>query len=212
MIVDDHKLFREGIRKLLECDSELKVICEAYDGNECLDKMKIYKPDVILLDINMSELNGLGTITAINKKGKNRPKVLVLTSHYEIDYLFPAFKKGVGGYLLKDVDSVELIRAIHTVYNGGRYIQLKLLPALNSKLLVDNFDKIKVDGITKREMEVLKLIGLGKSNKEIASLLSITERTVKNHLVNIYEKIDCKDRTEAALFCVRNGIVSIHNF
>lgn len=211
MIVDDHKLMREGIRRLLDYDKKINVIAEAVNGVDCIEKLKTYTPDIVILDIDMPEMNGIQTLKVINRKRINRPKVLILTAHHEIDYLFPAFDMGVGGYVLKDVSSIELIRAIHIVYNGGRFIQPSLIPILNSKLIVSNQDSNKIDLLTNRELDILKLVAVGNSNKEVADKLFISERTVKNHLVSIYEKIECEDRTQAAIFCIRNGLVTIHD-
>lgn len=209
MIVDDHKMFREGLRKLIEFDKEIKVVEEACDGLECIHKIRSAKPDVILLDINMPNTDGITTLKELNCR-KHRPKVLILTVHNEIEYVIRVLDLGVDGYILKDSSSRELIRAIRFVYNGERFIQPNLIPLLNSKLIARDIDQEKMDSLTKREMEILKLVALGHFNKDIASILSITERTVKNHMTNIFQKIDCADRTQAAIFCIRNGLVSVH--
>lgn len=210
MIVDDHEMVREGLTKLIEFDEEIKVVEEASDGSDCMCKFRRVKPDVILMDINMPNMNGIETLTALNKR-KHRPKVLILTVHSEIEYLIQVFDMGVDGYILKDASSKELIRAIRFVHEGERFIQPSLIPLLNSKLIARDIDKEKLYSLSKRELEVLKLVALGHFNKDIAGMLSITERTVKNHLTNIFQKIDCDDRTQAAIFCIRNGIVNVHN-
>lgn len=209
MIADDHKMIREGLKKLIELDEEIKVIAEADDGQDCLTKLKIYKPDILLLDINMPVMNGIEALKLINRR-KTRPKVLMLTVHDEVEYVIKAIDLGIEGYVLKDSDSSVLIRAIRTVYDNENFIQPSLIPILNSKLIARDIDKDKIESLSTREMEVLKLCSYGLSNKEVASKLDITERTVKNHLFNIYRKIDCSDRTQAAVFCIRNGLVDIH--
>ncbi|MDE5823114.1 MAG: response regulator transcription factor [Lachnospiraceae bacterium] len=209
MIVDDHKMFREGLTKLIEFDEEIKVVEEADDGLDCINKLRSAKPDMILLDINMSDMDGIETLKELNHR-KHRPKVIMLTVHNEIEYLIKVLDLGVEGYILKDSSSKELIRAIRFVYNGERFIQPSLIPLLNSKLIARDMDREKMDSLTNREMEILKLVALGHFNKDIASILSITERTVKNHLTSVFQKIDCADRTQAAIFCIRNGVVSVH--
>lgn len=209
MIVDDHKMVREGLTKLIEFDKEITVVGEANDGVECMNQYRAVKPDVILMDIDMPDLNGIETFKLLNNK-KHRPKILILTVHNEIEYLIRAVDMGVDGYILKDAGSKELIRAIRFVYEGERFVQPGLIPLLNSKLIARDMDREKIDLLTNREMEILKLVALGHFNKDIASILSITERTVKNHMTSIFQKIDCVDRTQAAIFCIRNGVVSVH--
>lgn len=209
MIVDDHKLIREGLKKLIEFDGEIKIIEEAIDGDDCLNKLRTVTPDVILLDINMPEKDGIETLQILNKS-RNHPKVLILTVHNEIEYLIKAIDIGVDGYILKDSGSKELIRAIRSIYEGEKFIQPSMIPLLNSKLIARDIDREKLDSLSNRELEVLKLVAGGYLNKEIGCMLRISERTVKNHLTNIFGKIDCTDRTQAAIFCIRNGLVSVH--
>ena len=209
MVVDDHKMVREGLTRLIEYDEEIRVVDEAGDGLERIHKIRSAKPDVILLDINMPEADGIGTLKELNRR-KYRPKILILTVHNEIEYLMKVLDLGVDGYILKDSSSKELIRAIRFVYEGERFIQPSLIPLLNSKLIARDLDQEKIDSLTNRELEVLKLAALGHFNKDIASILSITERTVKNHLSSVFQKIDCTDRTQAAIFCIRNGVVRVH--
>lgn len=209
MIVDDHKMVREGIKKLIEFDSDIKVVDESNDGEDCLTKLRSVKPDIILLDINMPELNGIETLKALRHR-KHCPKILILTVHNEVEYLIKAIDIGIDGYILKDADSKELIRAIHVIDNGEKFIQPSLIPLLNSKLIARDADKEKIYFLSERELEVLKLAAVGLLNKEIGEKLNISERTVKNHMTNIFRKIDCNDRTQAAVFCIRNGLVSVH--
>lgn len=209
MIVDDHRMVREGLTKLIEFDHEIKVVEEADDGLDCMKKYQVAKPDVILLDIDMPDMNGIETFNILKHK-KRRPKILILTVHNEIEYLMKVLDMGVDGYILKDAGSRELIHAIRFVYEGERFIQPGLIPLLNSKLIARDMDREKIALLTKRETEILRLVALGNFNKDIASILSITERTVKNHLTNVFQKIDCADRTQATIFCIRNGVVSVH--
>lgn len=208
MLVDDHALIREGIKQLLEFDGSIDVIEQASDGAECLEKLQHVQPDILLLDINMPNVNGIEVLEEIKKK--NIPvKVLMLTVHSEAEYLVQAVDIGANGYILKDSGSEELKKAIQSVMDGDSYIQPSLIPSLNSRLVNRDIDKEKIAALTKREMEILTQIAGGMFNKEIAMNLNISERTVKNHISNIFKKIDVSDRTQAAVFAIRNIIVKL---
>lgn len=208
MLADDHVLMREGIRQLLEFDGSIEVIGEASDGEECLQKLEKVKPDVLLLDINMPKLNGIEVLEEIKRK-KINVKVLILTVHNEVDYLIRAVDIGVDGYILKDSESAELKKAIMTVMDGESYIQPKLIPMLNKRLITRDSDKEKLESLTGREKEVLIEVANGMFNKEIATSLHISERTVKNHISNIFKKLDVYDRTQAAVFAIKNDLVKL---
>ena len=208
MIVDDHSMIREGLKQLLELDGDMRVVEEASDGVECLKKIGTAKPDVLLLDINMPRMNGLEVLAKLKEK-KIKTKVLVLTVHNEIDYLLKAVEIGINGYLLKDSESSELKKAIVSVVDGENYIQPSLIPSLNAKMIQRDNDKDKIEDLTRRELEVLKLLATGNYNKEIAEELGISERTVKNHVSNIFKKIEVTDRTQAAVFAIRNNLIMI---
>ncbi len=208
MLVDDHALIREGIKQLLEFDGSIDVIEQASDGAECLEKLQHVQPDILLLDINMPNVNGIEVLEEIKKK--NIPvKVLMLTVHSEAEYLVQAVDIGANGYILKDSGSEELKKAIQSVMDGDSYIQPSLIPSLNSRLVNRDIDKEKIAALTKREMEILTQIAGGMFNKEIAMNLNISERTVKNHISNIFKKIDVSDRTQAAVFAIQNNIVKL---
>ena len=208
LIADDHKMVREGLRRILEFDGEIQVIDEADNGEECIKKIRSSKPDIVLLDINMPVMNGIEALQEIRKK-KLKTKVIILTVHNEIEYLLRAVDIGIDGYVLKDSDAHELIRAVTSVYEGDKYIQPSLIPLLNSKLIARDLDAERLEQLSKREIEVLKLVAVGMFNKEIGVELGISERTVKNHLSSIFKKIDSSDRTQAAVFAIRNGLVDI---
>lgn len=209
MIADDHSLIREGLRQLLEFDGSIQVVGEAANGVECLDKLEKYDPEVLLLDINMPEKNGIDVLKKM-KEDKSPVKVLILTVHNELEYLINAVDIGVEGYIMKDSDSSELKKAIRAVRDGENYIQSSLLPALNNRLLNRDVDKDKVASLTNRELEVLVQVANGMFNKEIALNLNISERTVKNHISNIFKKIDVSDRTQAAVFAIKNNIIKLY--
>lgn len=208
MLADDHVLMREGIRQLLEFDGSIEVIGEANDGIECLRKLPEINPQVLLLDINMPKKNGIEVLKEIRDKNID-VKVLVLTVHDEIEYLLEAIDIGVDGYIMKDSESTELKKAIDTIINDETYIQPKLIPALNSKLITRDEDKSKIESLTSRELEVLVQVANGMFNKEIALSLDISERTVKNHVSNIFKKINVSDRTQAAVFAIKNDLIKL---
>ena len=208
MIADDHVLMREGLKQLLEFDGSIKVIAEAANGVECIESLKTIKPEVLLLDINMPNKNGIEVLKEIRENDIDI-KVLMLTVHNEVEYLLKAIDIGVDGYILKDSESAELKKAINYVYNGESYIQSSLISSLNSRLVNRDMDKEKIESLTKRELEVLIQVANGMFNKEIAVILSISERTVKNHISNIFKKIEVSDRTQAAVFAIKNNLIQL---
>lgn len=209
MITDDHSLIREGLKQLLEFDGSIEVVGEASNGVECLEKLEKCNPEVLLLDINMPEKNGIEVLKQM-KVEDSKVRVLILTVHNEMDYLMKAVDIGVDGYILKDSESAELKKAIKAVRDGKNYIQPSLIPALNNQLLNRDTDKDKISLLTNRELEVLVQVANGMFNKEIATNLNISERTVKNHISNIFKKIDVSDRTQAAVFAIKNNIIKLY--
>ena len=210
MITDDHSMIREGLKNLLELEGDIEVIAEAENGEECLEKLASgVKPDVLLLDINMPKMNGLEVLKNL-KERKLKIKVLVLTVHNETEYLMKAVDIGINGYVLKDSESSELKKAITAIADGENYIQPSLIPALNSKMIEKNEDELKIDSLTKRELQVLKEVAVGKFNRDIAKEMEISERTVKNHISSIFKKLDVTDRTQAAVFAIKNNLIQIY--
>ena len=209
MIVDDHIMMRKKKKKLLEFDKSIEVIEQVSDGLECLEKIEGVKPDILLLDIDMPQMNGIEVLEKL-KEQNNPVKVLVLTVHSEIEYLVKAIDIGASGYILKDSGSAELKNAIQCIMENNPYIQPSLIPALKSRLVVRDIDKEKLEALTKREMEILTQVASGMFNKEIANNLDISERTVKNHISNIFKKIDVSDRTQAAVFAIRNNLINLY--
>ncbi len=208
MIADDHSMIREGLKSLFELDHDFEVIGEAENGKDCLDKLKKVKPDVLLLDINMPVMNGLEVLKYL-KSYRIRVKVLILTVHNEIDYLMKASEIGVNGYILKDSEFAELRKAVLAIMEGKMYIQPSLIPMLNSKMIEKNEDYGKLENLTRKELQILKMLSAGLSNREIATRMEISEHTVKNHLTRIFKKIGVKDRTHAAIFTIRNNLIDI---
>jgi DNA-binding NarL/FixJ family response regulator len=208
MIADDHSMVREGIKQLLELDGDIVVIDEASNGKQCIELLDESRTDVLLLDINMPIMNGLQVLQYI-RENKVKVKVLILTIHNEVEYLMRAVEIGVDGYVLKDSDSSVLKKAIFCVNRGEAFIQPELTPILKVKLEEKNNQISDMDSLTKREIEVLKLLAEGLFNKEIAYMLAISEKTVKNHVSNIFKKINVSDRTQAAVYAIRNNLVDL---
>ena len=202
MLADDHVLMREGIRQLLEFDGTISVIAEANNGVECMEQLLSVHPDILLLDINMPVMNGIEVLQEIKKKNIS-VKVLVLTVHNEVEYLLKAVDIGIDGYIMKDAESAELKKAINCIMQGETYIQPSLVPALNSRLVSRDIDKGKINSL-------LIEVANGMFNKEIATSLNISERTVKNHISNIFKKIDVSDRTQAAVFAIKNNLIKLY--
>ncbi|WP_416197638.1 MAG: Two component transcriptional regulator, LuxR family [Sporanaerobacter sp.] len=212
MIADDHVLLREGLKQILELEDDINVIGQAGDGEETVEKALECKPDVILLDINMPKSNGIDALRRLKDLGINS-KIIMLTIHDDRGYLLETMKMGANGYVLKDSDADSLIKAIRDVKNGKTYIQPSvasiLVEELNSEETDKSGDYKKVQSLTKREYEVLTLIAEGLNNREIADRLFISEKTVKNHVSNIFKKIDVSDKIQAAIFAYKNNIKTI---
>jgi Response regulator containing a CheY-like receiver domain and an HTH DNA-binding domain len=208
MLVDDHCMIREGLKQLLELDGDIRIIGEAGDGKTCISMINTVDPDVLLLDINMPQMSGLKVLEQL-KVSKCRSKVLMLTIHNEVEYLMKAIDLGASGYVLKDSDSMILRKAIFTVYRGETYIENDLAVQLKEQANVYNNENDDLT-LTKREIEILKLLTEGLFNKEIAYTLSISEKTVKNHVSNIFKKISVSDRTQAAVYAIKNNIVELY--
>ena len=209
MLADDHTIIRKGLKLLLEMNGTMKVVAEATSAAECILFPNGSDADILLLDIAISECSGLDVLNKLRAISKTC-KVIVLTGIREIDYLIRAVELDVDGYIMNDSSPEELFRAIQTVYyDGKKYIQPDLIPALNSSLIKRDYEKEKIDSLTRREMEVLIKVAHGNINRDIASDLDISERTVKNHIASIFKKIDVEDRTQAAVFAIKNSLIEI---
>ena len=210
VIADDHMLLRKGLLALMETTPDIEVVGEAADGIEAVEKTCTLQPDVILLDLLMPRMDGIAAIGAI-KREMPQAKILVLTSFDDDDKVFPAFKAGALGYMLKDSAPLDLLQAIRNVYQGKSFLH----PTIASKVLNELNRPVELipapDALTDREMEVLTLVAQGYSNLEIADKLVITEHTVGKHVSNILIKLHLANRTQLALYALRKGLVHLDN-
>lgn len=210
-LADDHQVVREGIRLLLEKVPDLEVIGEADDGGEAVAKISQLVPDIVLMDITMPGLNGLEATRQIKQKHPSI-KVLILTMHETGQYLSEILEVGASGYMVKTTTSRELISAIRTVHRGDVY----LYPSIARMLVGDYLQRVKsgeektsYNGLTPREIEILRYIAEDRQNREIAQLLGISVRTVQAHRVNLMEKLGAHDRTQLVKYAIRKGIISL---
>jgi DNA-binding NarL/FixJ family response regulator len=201
LICDDHAVVRQGLRTYLELQEDIEVVGEAADGQAAIDAARRTAPDVILLDLAMPDRDGLGALPQLKELGR----VIVLTSFGEDDRLFAALRGGAVGFLLKDTEPAELVRAIRTAHAG----QSPLSPAVAARV-IDQLSQAgrprAIEQLTRREREVLRLIADGFSNKRIARELGVAEKTVKTHVGHVLAKLELSDRTQAALYAVREGL------
>lgn len=210
LLVDDHTVVLKGLAFFLSTQEDLELVGEANNGKEALTKVGETQPNVVLMDLYMPEMDGIEATMYIKKKYPH-VKVLVLTSFSDQAHVLPALKAGASGYILKDVEPDQLVEAIRSAYKGNIQLHPDIANALLSQTLPQEekveTSNIHIDVLTARENEVLQLLAKGMSNKEIASVLVITEKTVKAHVSSILSKLNLSDRTQAALYAVKNGIV-----
>lgn len=211
MIVDDHSLMRAGLRKIIEETNDIKIIYEAKNGQEAIEIVSVRAPDVILLDINMPRLNGLETLRRIKDLGI-KSKIIILSSYTSKNYIIEAIKIGADAYISKNIDTSTLIDVIRDVNRGKNYLQPSLQKILNQNLNKDYSNDVainKIELLSKREYEILYLLAIGYNNQEIGRELYISEKTVKNHITNVYKKLDVKDRVQAVIFAYVNQIIDL---
>jgi NarL family two-component system response regulator LiaR len=208
LITDDHSIVRKGIRALLATESDIEVVGEAGDGAEAAVQAQALHPDVILMDLVMPKVDGIEATRRILAQQPGM-RILVLTSFAADDKVFPAIKAGALGYLLKDSGPEELVQAIHQVYRG----EPSLEPSIARKVLLELSQPPKTpltaEPLTEREVDVLRLVAQGRSNRDIAEELVITEMTVRTHVSNILGKLHLASRTQAALYALREGLASL---
>jgi len=208
LIADDHPVVREGLFAMLSREHGFEVVGEASDGVEAVNKAKKLSPDIVLMDLRMPELDGVEAMEQI-KSAKPDTKFIILTTYSDDEYIFRGIEAGARAYLLKDAPREELFEAIRVVHRGESLIQ----PAVASKVL-DRLTELSRrapsgEGLSERELEVLRLVAKGAANKEIAAQLSITQSTVKTHITSIFQKLDVSDRTEAVTQALRKGIIRL---
>lgn len=210
LIADDHTVVRKGLQALINTEPNMQIVGEAENGREAIEKVMALDPDVVLLDMMMPFHNGIEVIEAIRVKG-SQARVLILTSFTDDDLVLPAIKAGALGYLLKDSTPNDLIQAIQHVYQGESSLAPSIALKLIQEIKPSPKDVKEVDGeaLTQREAEVLSNVARGLTNLEIADLLSISERTVRNHVGNILNKLHLANRTQAALYALRHGLASL---
>ncbi|HQF70339.1 MAG TPA: response regulator transcription factor [Promineifilum sp.] len=214
LIADDHAIVRRGLNTLISGEADMRVVGEASDGYEVIERARELSPDVILLDLVLPGQSGLEAIGQL-KADNPAARVLVLTSFGDNDRVFAAVRAGANGYLLKDASPEQLLQAIHDVYNGESHlhptIALKMLRELDNPALTTGSRPLTDDPLTEREVEVLRLVAQGLSNQDIAKGLLISERTVGNHIGSILRKLHLANRTQAALYALRRGLVDINH-
>ena len=221
IIIDDHQLFREGVKRILDFESSFDVVAEGDDGSEAMDLVETHKPDVVIMDINMPNMNGVEATKMLVSRYPET-KVIILSIHDDENYVQHALKTGAQGYLLKEMDADALIDAVRVVAEGGSYLHPKvthnLVKEYRRLAAEEGADRDSVHTIeirrplhllTRRECEVLQLLADGKSNRAIGETLYISEKTVKNHVSNILQKMNVNDRTQAVVLAIKNGWVEV---
>jgi DNA-binding NarL/FixJ family response regulator len=201
LVVDDHQVVRHGLRTFLDIQDDIEVVGEAADGAQAVEQAEVLRPDVMLLDLQLPSVDGVEALRMLRDRD-NPTRVLVLTSFTEPAKVVPALRAGAAGYLFKDVDPEALAQAIRAVHAG----QVLLEPEVAAALLKGESADGRVDSLTDREREVLVEIARGRSNREIARALVLSEKTVKTHVSSILAKLGLADRTQAALYAVRSGL------
>lgn len=223
IIIDDHQLFREGVKRILDFEKSFEVVAEGDDGTQAVQLVEEYEPDVVIMDINMPTMNGVEATGQLIEKFPNT-RVIILSIHDDENYVQHALKTGASGYLLKEMDADALVKAVKVVAEGGAYLHPKV-----THNLVREYRRLALEGtggrggytahteirrplhlLTRRECEVLQLLTDGKSNRGIGDALYISEKTVKNHVSNILQKMNVNDRTQAVVVAIKNGWVEVH--
>ncbi|QGQ48153.1 response regulator [Metabacillus sediminilitoris] len=222
VIIDDHQLFREGVKRILDFEPSFEVVAEGDDGEDALAIVEAHKPDVVIMDINMPKVNGVEATKQLIEANAET-KVIILSIHDDENYVTHALKTGASGYLLKEMDADTLIEAVKVVADGGSYLHPKV-----THNLVNEFRRLATSSgqaataqalqpeirrplhiLTRRECEVLQMLADGKSNRGIGEALFISEKTVKNHVSNILQKMNVNDRTQAVVVAIKNGWVEV---
>jgi DNA-binding NarL/FixJ family response regulator len=204
MIIDDQTLFRRGLAKLLESDPRIRIVDDAANGAEAMEKIASNPPDVVLVDIKMPVMDGIETTRRIVSEYPDT-RVLVLTTFENDGYVVQALRAGASGYLLKDAKPEAIVSAVLAILSGTRVMTQSVVEEFLN--LMGGSRKQRADGMTPREVEILRLLGQGLTNKQIAYRLEISAKTVRNHIGNLYSKLGVGDRSQAVLYAVRKGLV-----
>lgn len=207
LLADDHNVLRQGMAQMLDAQPDMRVVAQAGNGKEAVDMARVHQPDIALMDINMPEMDGVEAARRITAE-LSPTAVIILTMYRRDDYVFEAIKAGASGYLLKEVELDELLAAIRAVARGEAVID----PAIASRVLAEfrrprKTEKTSGPQLAERDVAILRLVAQGLSNQEIAESLSISEKTVRNRLSQVFQQLHLKNRTEAALFAMREGLV-----
>lgn len=222
LVIDDHQLFREGVKRILDFEKDFEVVAEGGDGEDAVALVEQYHPDVVVMDINMPHMNGVEATAKLVERFPD-VKVLILSIHDDESYVTHALKTGASGYLLKEMDADALVEAVKVVADGGAYLHPKVTHNLVNEYrrlatgdvsqsvgtLKDVEYRKPLHILTRRECEVLQMLADGKSNRSIGETLFISEKTVKNHVSNILQKMNVNDRTQAVVVAIKNGWVQV---
>ena len=219
IIIDDHQLFREGVKRILDFEDTFEVVAEGDDGADVINLYRAYMPDVVLMDINMPKKNGVDATSELVQEFPDA-KVIMLSIHDDESYVTHSLKSGALGYMLKEMDADEIVEAIKVVAKGGSYLHPKVTKNLVAEFRrlsehenKGNFHQTEIRRpfhlLTKRECEVLQLLTDGQSNRSIGETLLISEKTVKNHVSSILQKMNVNDRTQAVVTAIKNGWVEV---
>ena len=208
LIVDDHTVVRDGLQALISAEPSMHVVAAVGDGIEAVEFVKKLNPDVVLMDLVMPHMDGIQATIEI-KKDNPDARILILTSFAEDHQVFAAIKSGATGYLMKDSSSEELIQAIRDIYKNKPVLQPEVAKRLMLDIRSQDDQSSQTKALTDREIEILEQVALGKTNQEIADVLFVSERTVRTHITNILAKLGLSNRTQAALYALREGIAHI---
>ena len=207
LLADDHTVLRQGISQMLNTQPDMEVVAQAGNGSEAVDLADTYKPDVALLDINMPEMDGVEATRHITARLPST-RIIILTMYRRDDYVFEAIKAGASGYLLKEVELDVLLEGIRAVVRGEAVLDPAMVGRVLAEIRQPSFGKKQVAHIlTERDVEILRLIALGMTNREIATGLNASEKTIRNRLSHIFRLLHLKNRTQAALYAVREGLI-----
>lgn len=222
VLADDHQLFREGVKRIIDLETDMEVVAECSDGDEVAMVCRNLHPDVVLMDINMPNVNGVEATQCVRDQCPGT-RVIILSIHDDEAYVYETLRTGASGYLLKDMEAEDLIEAVRSVAQGNAYIHPKVTGKLIDEFrrlseqegIINSFHTVDLNedwrgSLTRREMEVLKLMAEGRSNRAIGEFLFISEKTVKNHVSSVLQKMDVQDRTQAVVTAIKTGWVKLN--